>query len=359
MAGFTIENDNGGVGFSTLQELANSMISDLTTNGFTLMYPASFSASVYSATMEASLTVDPLQASQPWRFRIDADGTSMKLFVATALQLDDLGNTVVDPERTNHQVGEVSHGVQHNYSPDVLTSGPYDFIPDGKVSASTPFSYRLSITDRGFVMVVWQHSDAEIVDYSWICVQRPVDNSTGATVVAGKAPVFCVFHNMGTSERMMDSYPYSRVNWRRPIPGSNSSTAGVADLENGIFRFTVRESDIFRPSLPRSATSHFPDSTAIMNENQQISITENNQYVITFPANVNTARYAYTHELDMIAYTSADVISQWSDASITVYGEGSARTYKALMHNQAGRDPALQPFIWGMRLLVLTAGGGI
>jgi len=359
MAGFTVENNNGGVGFSDLQELANAILTDMTTNGFTLENPTSLLSTTYSATMNASVTVDPLAATQPWTIRMEADTTTMKLFVATPLQLDNLGNTLTDPERTNHKVGEVSHGVENDFAPEIQSTGPFDFIPAGKVGPATPFSYRMSITDRGFVLVVWQQSDSDVRDYSWICIQRPVNNTSGAVLTTGKAPVFCVFRNMGESEHFIPSHPFSEINWKRPLPGTVASTATVAVLDNEPFRFTVRESDVFRPSLPRSAVQHFPDSAAIMNSNQQISITENNQYVVTYPSGINTARYAYTEELDMIAYTSADVIAQWSDAEITVYGEVPVRKYKAMMNNIAGRDPGIQPIVWGMRLLVLIENGGI
>jgi hypothetical protein len=88
-----------------------------------------------------------------------------------------------------------------------------------------------------------------------------------------------------------------------------------------------------------------------MNARQQVAISENNKYVITFPNGLNTSRYAYTHELDMIAYTSADVVSEGTNVPITVYGEGTPRIYKAM--------PSNGPNNTGMRMLVLVSGGGI
>ena len=128
--------------------------------------------------------------------------------------------------------------------------------------------------------------------------------------------------------------------------------------QNDIFKFVVREADVLRPSIPVSATRNFPDSNSIINSNQQISITENNEYVITFPTGLNTARYAYTEELDMIAFTSADVISHESTAQVTVYGEGSPRQYVGMQHNLAGTNPLYSPK-WGVRMLCLVSGGGI
>jgi hypothetical protein len=64
------------------------------------------------------------------------------------------------------------------------------------------------------------------------------------------------------------------------------------------------------------------------------------------PNRLNTQRYAYTDELDLIGYTSADVISQDSDVPVTVYGESSPRKYKAMKTSGPNNT--------GFRILVLT-----
>jgi len=72
---------------------------------------------------------------------------------------------------------------------------------------------------------------------------------------------------------------------------------------------------------------------------------------VTFPNRLNTDRYAYTEELDQFAYTSADVIGEESEISVTVYGEATPRVYRAMKAN--GADNV------GMRLLMLVEGGGV
>lgn len=144
-------------------------------------------------------------------------------------------------------------------------------------------------------------------------------------------------------------------------------------------RFIVREKDIVAPYpiqqyikdgiAPASNTSpaydyselgqqfgvpadeHSVDYAAVMNSKQQVAISEDNKYVITFPNGLNTSRYTYTHELDLIAYTSADVVSAGTDIEITVYGEATPRVYTALTSNGPNNT--------GMRILFLKSGGDV
>ena len=82
-----------------------------------------------------------------------------------------------------------------------------------------------------------------------------------------------------------------------PIP------ATILGPVSAVYKFVVREVDVEKPTLPADATASNADSNAIINSKQQVAITEANQYVITFPNGLNTQRYAYTEELDLIAYT--------------------------------------------------------
>lgn len=113
----------------------------------------------------------------------------------------------------------------------------------------------------------------------------------------------------------------------------------------------VRESDILKPSLPKSATVNSEDNRAIINAESMVSISEDNKYVVMFPNGLNTARHSYTQELDLIGYTSADVVSQYSEVPLTVYGEATPRIYKALNANKPNNT--------GMRILMLTQSADV
>ena len=99
------------------------------------------------------------------------------------------------------------------------------------------------------------------------------------------------------------------------------------------------------------ADKHTLDYAAVINSKQQVAISEGNKYVITFPNGLNTSRYSYTHELDLLAYTSADVVSAGTEVPIQVYGEATPRVYIALSSNGPNNT--------GMRILLLKSGGGV
>ena len=97
-------------------------------------------------------------------------------------------------------------------------------------------------------------------------------------------------------------------------------------------KFVVCESDVHRPSLTVLADQNTEDSNAILNSHRQVATSEDNKYVITIPKGLNTTRYAYTYELDMIGYTSADVIGEGTEVDLPLY-ESSYR-FRALAANR-------------------------
>lgn len=321
--GFSVERQ----GFITVPQLFNAVITDMLANGFTLKFPVTHNSADEVVTLEASATVDPLAATQPWRVQFQATSDFIgNMVVATPLQLPNDGTAALDYKIVGDTLPQDVTGIlgtKHFLALGTVNSAVNRFIdrtvriPDLATAASFPLSYRLSISDRGFTLFVWEEaSDTDGDKFSWVNVQRPVDHVTGEAVVTGKCPVFCVY-----------------------------------SLANSIRKFVVREIDVLRPTYSVSATSDTADSAAIINSVQQVAISEDNKYIVTFPNHLNTQRYAYTYELDQIAYTSADVISQAAQVPIRPYGEAVDRIYRAMNANGINNS--------GMRLLMLESGGGV
>lgn len=285
--------------------LVNSIIADMVLAGFEVKHNSGA-----TATLEASVTVDPLAATQPWRIRIEAStDLSVNVNVATPIQLLDNGTVSALAPAGNGTAGMLSE-----------RDGSLSWIERSTSSitaanqASYPMSYRITTSAHGFALFVWDEAaDALGNRFSWVSVQRAVDSITGAPYVTGKSPVYCVF-----------SY------------------------SDGLKKLVVREADILKPTLAVSADTNTEDSRAILNSEPQVSITEDNKYIITFPNGLNTPRCAYTHELDVIATTSADVVAEWAEVPITVYGESTPRVYKAMGANKPNNT--------GMRVMMLMDG---
>lgn len=350
MTGFVVERH----GFANAQSLIISVITDLLANGFTqptssgvVAFDPSNAKAPLKVTLQPGTTVDPLStgdaSAQPWRICFDLQALERCfVYVATPLQLPDDGSITIDRVVQGSQtyytdvLGAIGAQMGASSTQSAINStGQYSLPPGvqsdevtkgiinrtvrvGTSGAGFPLSYRLSITPRGIWLGVWEDATTQESSnyFNWFLVQRPVDRTTGAVLTTGKAPVFCV--------------------------------SGVG---GSYWQFVVRESDILRPGKRRVADSNDEDSEAVLNTEDQVSLSEDGKYIVTFPSRLNTSRYRYPHELDMLATTSADVVSQFSDVPLTVYGESSARSYKAMQANGANNT--------GMRILIIQNGGGI
>lgn len=179
------------------------------------------------------------------------------------------------------------------------------------------YGYVLSVSDHGVSFFVWENTTEQTPIFSMFSVQSPVNKDTGAALVDLKSPIFCVY---------------------------NCDNSGYQ-------KYIVNESDVATPTKPVSAGDDTTDSAAILNEETQVGVKLGNKYLINFPNRVNTERFAYSEELDMIAYTSATVVGEDTILPITMYSEGTPRKYRAMKANKGNNN--------GMRILVLCEGAGV
>lgn len=377
-------------GFTTSGAVTLEVIDKMLANGFKAIFPVDGTnayvkptgptAEKFIVILEAGPTVDPLnpavpvvgQPNQPWRVAFHVtDNATMGVFVGSAPALPASGQlpfttaSVIETTTTTTRIVGAKGIVGADYTPpkvsqqanlpyfvDAAAFAPhwnqktegfinrrtkvwvgaitnsaaaqtetppvYPTDPTKDVSATFPMTYYLAITDRGFYLSIWEGSASDMngSNFSWVLVQRPVKRDTGAVVVEGKAPVFC-----------------------------------VSSVGNEINRFIVREVDVTDASAIISATEDSKDGTAIINDKKQVGVSENNQYIVNYPSRLNTPRYAYTYELDMIGYASATVISGTTEVPQTLYGEATPRTYIGMHSNLPANN--------GMRIVALKQGAGI
>lgn len=378
--GATVERRN----IVGLQKVVRHLAEDLTANGFDLLSvndssSGSIDENSTKILMKATKAVDPLAIEddetgdanydnrQPWRLHMFVDeakgGIQVAACTPTNVLIDQSGAysisvfgavaTGSDVQRSGYMTYDswdstISKGTKHvapggKMTPDTNAwtfHTAYWGIDNQKVDyESIPFSYRVTITPRGIMFFMWIESrDGVGNGYGYFAIQRMVDEN-GAAVVDGKAPLYAVFSpngGGGDGDITVDGETFDALNAPQTI---------------GILKFVVREQDVNAPTVPHSAVTDTADSSRIINSVQQVSTSEDNKFIINFPKGLNTQRYSYPHELDLFAYTSADVISQWSETELTVYGEGSPRKYKAMNANHKNNK--------GMRILMLVEGGGI
>lgn len=107
-----------------------------------------------------------------------------------------------------------------------------------------------------------------------------------------------------SSESPLDTYYIKKIE-DREIPNYNMNTN---EDSKSIYRFVVRESDVFKPwDVHKSATMFEVDSNPIINPMEQLAITADRNFVFSMPTQLTTQRFFYpTSDLDIIAYSSAD-----------------------------------------------------
>jgi len=184
-----------------------------------------------------------------------------------------------------------------------------------------PLSYRIVLTDHGLFLGCWGPDPEESgKGFSWLLVQRPVDKKTG--IVRGVP--------LNPEDPVSDQiyYPNTPNVGNRPLFCVNS-------VGGKYWKFVVREHDNGVPSVRKDATANTPDSGAVINPYPQQSLTENGEYVITFLNNLNSSRFKYADELDMLGTVSSDVVGGGSDIDVNVYSEANQRTYHALWSSGA------------------------
>jgi hypothetical protein len=114
-------------------------------------------------------------------------------------------------------------------------------------------------------------------------------------------------------------------------------------------KFVVREVDVPSPSRKKLAGVQSVDSMPLLNTYPQQSLTESGEFIVTFLSNLNTPRFKYADELDMLGTVSAEVLGAGTSITVNVYDEPYQREYTALYPTERHGV--------GMRIVVLTKMG--
>ncbi|QYW03460.1 hypothetical protein pEaSNUABM14_00159 [Erwinia phage pEa_SNUABM_14] len=312
-----------------LEALTRDLVAKLITSGFALVAVDGKAGTTVTPTgksfyLLASASVDPLYTSQKWGIILTADNANkqMSVNVLPDLQVDAEDYTAAMRSATV-QVGRMAKS-------GLLTSFFIDQIADWKMDAAAditayPLTYDLVVTDHGVAL----HVNAEGFDntgtaFSWFVVQRGVQE--GDTKPGDQSPLFAVFSCGG-------------------------GLAGDPDTlkPESIQRYVVIENGIYAATVPVSAVQASADCGPIINPMQQVMIAEGNRAIVLFPQMINTQRYVYFATLDMLGYTSADVLSSGSQVQLNPLKAADKTVYQGM--NANGKDNR------GMRLMLPVAAG--
>lgn len=298
---------------------------------------------------------------QPWRLALQvqknvprpaAGSQILNVYAATDLQLtDDVTISKVYDSTGVHVDWAGLMGdrwtAPASGKPDTNNVSQGFYNREKRVSASPenyPLNYSLTITNRGVFVGMWegnwstmQKSAVSINNdnfFNWFLIQRAVNRSTGKIVTTGRCPVFCI-NGVG--------YKY----WKFIVREEDVMHPTVGPNDSAYRRYDPVTKTITTVSTPyrTPADYHTIDNFALLNTTNQISLTEDSKYLVSFINNLTTPRFRYSDELDMIGQTSADVVGQGVELAINAYGQSLPRYYRAL--------PANNKFNTGLRICVL------
>lgn len=304
-----------------LEALARKLAQSMVTAGFTMIAVDGAAGTTVTPTahdfvLSPTAAIDTLYDDQKWSVMIGSsdDDKTLTLHVLPTNQIDTTTYAPVMRNATS-EVGRISvDGLQTSFFIDLVKDWKVDAAAD---FAAYPFSFDLCTSDHGFSLQInGEGLDNTGTAFSWLVVQRGVIAETGA--VDPNSPLFAIF-------------------------SAGGGQAGNPDTLNdkSIQRFTVIERDIFSATAPISAVVPSPDGIPVINPMQQVMIAEGNKAIVLFPHMINSHRYLYHIILDMLGYTSADVISAASEIDLTP--ASIKNTYRAM--NANGKDNR------GMRVL--------
>lgn len=281
--------------------------------------------------VENTDAVDPCATTQKWRMKIDATkALNLRVTQATDKQIKDDGTVSIFPGSKKHDMSELLGGGVEGSGEGGAKNQFFTYAAQANEATpeAAPLSLMVVIAKHGISVCVWVEAMDNLgTAFSWFVTQRGV-GTDGAPYKTGKAPLWTVYSVGG---------------------------GGVGDVDNPnqqqmqgqlISQFVVCEADVHAPTKPMSANGDSPDGTRLMNVHQQVSMTEDEKFNLSLPRDLCTQRYFYPLELDMVGYSSADVISQYASSNVRMYGEGADRTYKAMQANAKNNK--------GMRLLFLV-----
>ena len=305
-----------------------------------------------------------------WRvcFNIEPDNKKVHVHVGTDLQLTDTGEVAKLTNRsltnlvTREPVGNLAETwTGSNGAAPLATDFNQYWL--NRTSTATgfegayPMSYLLTLTNRGVFLAVWEGSQEEVPQalagpfaadnpnpdpygygnspLRWFLIQRPVDRLTG--------------HVRGGGALRESNDPADEKS-RCPV----IAVAGYGNPPK-YRKMVVRETDVPVPSRKRLADVQTEDQPAMLSPYQQQSLTENGEFIVTFLNSINTSRFRYADELDMLGTVSARVVGPGTSITVRVYDETDDQGNP--IYRQYTSLYATERYGSGMRVMVLTRVG--
>jgi hypothetical protein len=203
-----------------------------------------------------------------------------------------------------------------------LAGGFANNLSPGIPSWNNGFNLITTFTNRGFALSCFPAQQANMVyGNSFLCIQRPVNPSTGIPNTAGDAPIFSLARdytdcgdfqidintNAGALTNNLDSNLGFRFSTLRSltIPSAHVASWTTGDPSINTSDWAIRRPCLYRLSMDWNHPNLFDNFT----------------HVIKFPYGFYTTYHLYLDEMDLICLVNAMAFVTGQSLSVTMYGE--------------------------------------
>lgn len=394
-------------GFVSWPALIADVVTEMSNNGFNLVFTG-----VDKYTLEATATVDPLAATQPWRIHFDAAYFEYKYLppISTdqVVNVDNEFVKIVDvPEDVSGRLRCQTKRVT-DYG-KIYVGTPIQLPDDGSVASYSPTirmydKYLRKVTEIFPGQLYTQipttaynfdqtseisHPSDDFVPGNIDTIFNSIDMNpcnpcTYTLAISDHGFVLSVVSEskaLGTGnfwmncQRLVDSKTgeifttgHSPVVCLYHIDVLDTETTTFVLGDNNVFipdclsfnlarydntnMIIIRESDVYAPNLPVPVNQSNQYINGIWNANKQLSISKTDEYIVNFPDGITTDRHFYPNmRIDMVGFISAQVIAESSVFPITLHEEPTQRTYIAQRSNVG--------YMEGSRMVMQKSGQGI
>jgi len=304
---------------TTLVQLCSDMVFDILKSEHFELYCSDEVSTTVFAPNARSYGIKWITGDTEWRLLLSCENTTLDIKVGTYNNLNDTGESALEVGNQEKEILKYVGQMGDNEKPffykeeteiDTPPSVDNGNITDGEILPPqvTDVLYNgfFGISDHGLTFSVWVDGLANWAGYgfSWFGVQSLRNPTTKTPIIAIHGKSF--------------------------------------QAESYVEYCVVRETDVLLPTFWIDATVSSDDSVALINTKTQVAVCQDTSYCVFFPLGFNTQRYFYPHELDMIGYTSAEILSAESQFSDDRFGE--VCKYRALHANgkfNTGMRPVL------------------
>lgn len=306
-------------------------------------------------------SVDPLISSNPWFVKISTvdAGNLTPGGVTYRYSGISIGVGYYSPSIEQPKIGSATESLVQMYN--ILPAVRLDKVTPYMYSSS-PYSYTLTIVQRGFALNISSQTTTENLQNSgYFVVQRAL--SCGGTITTtGNVPLYLVTNITPVSllyradATNPDGVLGPQASWfglvvrEKVITAASPGWNYSIPLQNGYMSssvgsngadYVLKQTNISDVNEYQGKILHrFPDRW-----NAPVT-RDTGEYVLLFPFGICSSRFAYTDELDLIAVSKANAYQYSQIVPVTVYGQNRSYLAGASNNSQVGNNSGVRAFLY-------------